>query len=565
MSLQVIGAGTDVGRTMDLRELISDVAVRAVSIGGGVAPSGHASSLHGVAVRICDLTEDSRTVLPGSLFIARAGLKSDGRKYIIDAAKAGAAAVIVETPIGSEPHAFVTQLRADVRGDLPADVPILAVDDALKAAAVIAEKFYGVPTSTLGVGAVTGTNGKTTITWLAWQLLNSCGVRCGLIGTVMIDDGITAAPAGMTTPPAIEMSRTASVMLEAGCKAMVIEASSHALHQHRVDALKFDAAVFTNLTGDHLDYHKTMDNYAAAKARLFELLPDDAIAIVNAEDGWAGRMARDCRAPILACATGSDPRYVVGAPRARQSPCTIETLGISLRGMRVRLRGPWGVIESSVRLVGAHNAMNLLQAVALAHALGAGREQISTSLEAVTAPPGRLEPVSADDDDVHVLVDYAHTDDGLRNALNAVRRAMDESRAAATDIGGGALRVVFGCGGDRDRTKRPRMGLAAAELADFAVVTSDNPRSERPGEIVNEILAGVPQNRRGAVSVHVEREQAIRECVLHAASGDVIVIAGKGHEKEQVLSDGKGGLVRVPFDDCDVAKRALELRRSKRV
>lgn len=502
-------------------------------------------------------------MLPGSLFIARAGLKSDGRKYIVDAAKAGAAAVIVETPTGSEPSAFVSQLRADLRGELPDAMPIVAVDDALKAAAVIAEKFYGSPTRTLGVGAVTGTNGKTTITWLAWQLLNSCGVRCGLIGTVMIDDGITAAPAGMTTPPAIEMSRTAGVMLEAGCKAMVIEASSHALHQHRVDALQFDAAVFTNLTGDHLDYHKTMDNYAAAKARLFELLPDGAIAIVNAEDGWAGRMVRDCRAPILACAAGSEARYVMGASRVKQSPCTIETLGISLRGMQVRLRGPWGVIESNVRLVGAHNAMNLLQAVSLAHALGAGREQISNSLEAVTAPPGRLEPVSSDDDDVHVLVDYAHTDDGLRNALTAVRRAMDESRSAAG--GGGVLRVVFGCGGDRDRTKRPRMGLAAAELADFAVVTSDNPRSERPGEIVNEILAGVPQNRRGAVSVHVEREQAIRECVMHAGSGDVIVIAGKGHEKEQVLSDGKGGLVRVPFDDCEVAKRALELRRSKRV
>lgn len=505
---------------MNLAELIHDLPARLV---------------RGRPARICDLTEDSRTVVPGSLFVARTGLKADGRKYIADAVRAGAVAVLIEGD------------GAEVPED--ADVAVVRCDDVALVSALAAERFYGNPTGKLDLVGVTGTNGKTTTTYLIWQLLNGVGRRCGLVGTVQIDDGREVASANMTTPPSIELSRTFAVMAENGCKAAVIEASSHALDQKRVEALAFDIGVFTNLTHDHLDYHKTMEAYATAKAKLFGLLGPNGLALVNADDAAAGRMTEGTRARVLACRESA--RDADG--------CHGQILGASIRGMRLRLSGPWGNIEASVPLIGSYNLMNVLQATAACHDMGMDAAQLARGLSRIQAPPGRLERVSTPDDDIAVCVDYAHTDDALRNMLEAVNSTLSASVAK----GGERPRVwvVFGCGGDRDKTKRPKMGRVAAELADQVVVTSDNPRSEEPRQIVQEILAGIDQDKRTRLAVHIDRETAIRHAVENAGAGDVVIVAGKGHETEQIFSDGKGGLVRTHFDDREVAREALNRRR----
>ncbi len=520
---------------MRLSELVAGVAVQPLTSGWE-------------SVRICDITEDSRTAVPGSLFVARPGLKADGRRFIADAVNAGASAVLTaDVALDGLDHAGVAVLRCD-------DVPGIS--------GILAERFYGNPSAALDMIAVTGTNGKSTITYLVWKILNQLGVRCGLIGTVITDDGREVASSSMTTPPSIELSRTLASMVEGGCRAAVMEVSSHALDQKRADALGIDVAVFTNLTGDHLDYHKTMDAYAAAKARLFQMLEPQGRAIVNAQDPWAGKVTGASRAPVIACAVTSD-----GAGPAEGSPAGLppapesgsaavgQILSSGTSGMQLRLTGPWGVIEGHVPLIGRYNAMNVLQAVACCHAIGAKAEEIEGVLGRISAPPGRLEPVEVEGvQGPKVYVDYAHSDDSLRNALTAVRGAMRGDPKA------GKLWAVFGCGGDKDRTKRPRMGKAAAEIADLVVVTSDNPRSEQPGAIVKEVLAGIAAEFKEKVLVHVERDQAIMAAIQGAGEHDVIVIAGKGHETEQIRLDAQGKMVTLHFDDREHAAEQLRAR-----
>ncbi|TVQ64056.1 MAG: UDP-N-acetylmuramoyl-L-alanyl-D-glutamate--2,6-diaminopimelate ligase [Phycisphaerales bacterium] len=490
-------------------------------------------------VRICDVTDDSRTVMPGSLFIARKGLRFDGRAHIAEALRAGAAAVLIDARDGEPPAGFPSE---------PGAPPLLVTEDALLASARIAERFYADPSSRLRLVGVTGTNGKTTTCWLIHHLLRSCGHKPGLISTVGIDDGCARAGAVMTTPPAIELSRTLGVMVEAGCDSAVIETSSHALDQCRVAALRFEVGVFTNLTGDHLDYHRSMDDYAAAKARLFASLPETGVAIINGEDEAGARMVRDCRARTLACVfEGAD----TSLPGER---CEVAIDSRGAAGADVRVSGPWGVIESRLPLVGRHNAMNALQAVAAAHALGAPADRLAIALASATSPPGRLEPVTREHDRAEpftVLVDYAHTDDALQRSLLAARPLVGD---------GGRLIVVFGCGGDRDRSKRPRMGAAAAAGADVLVLTSDNPRTEDPGAIIRGVLEGVPAEARDRLHIHSDRERAIAFGVQEARAGDVVLIAGKGHEDYQLLPDGAGGIVRRDFDDRSVARSALRQR-----
>jgi UDP-N-acetylmuramoyl-L-alanyl-D-glutamate--2,6-diaminopimelate ligase len=521
---------------MNLSELIAGLDVRVVSGGG--------------SVRICDLTEDSRTVVPGSLFVARSGTKADGKAFLEQALGAGAVAVLTDDAGLSVPAGF--------------DVPVAYSADVERACGLMAERFYGSPGSKLKLVGVTGTNGKTTTTYLVWQLLNGAGTRCGLIGTVVVDDGVEVAPAHMTTPPAIEISRTLSMMVEGGCQAAALEVSSHALDQKRADALPFAAAVFTNLTGDHLDYHKTMEEYAAAKARLFESLAPGAAAIVNAMDAASARMVRDCKANILRCGVG------VG-----NFDCAAEILDESTAGMQLKLTGPWGSVQEMVPLIGRYNAMNVLQAVAACHVLGLPAREIARRLPRLNAPPGRLERVTEPGDAFSVFVDYAHSDDSLRNVLAAAGAVMSGRRhatglvhaAAGAPVDkaeGGKLWVVFGCGGERDRTKRPRMGLGAATLADRAIITNDNPRSERPGDIVDEIMAGIPPELKAKVLVQIDRAKAIRMAIEAASPGDVIVIAGKGHETEQILPDGAGGTIRTHFDDREIAREVLAESRPKK-
>ena len=510
---------------MKLSELIAGMDVRCVTDGVDLD-----------AIRVCDLTEDSRTTVPGSLFIARLGTKSDGCKYIEPAIQCGCVAIVTDR----------TTVLDDIELGMNSKLAIFVTEDVKQVGAELAERFYGYPASALVIAGITGTNGKTTITHLAHQLIESAGVRCGLIGTVEIDDGRQRARSSMTTPPAVELSRTMATMMEHDCKAVVMEVSSHALDQARVGAIRFDACAFTNLTGDHLDYHHTIEHYQSSKAKLFGLLKDDGLAVINIDDDGAGLM-------IDACAAGSQ----IMRCTANDS---VKVLDESIKGMTLKLHTPIGVIESRVPIFGSYNAMNILQAVLLAqHVLGKAGISESDQMRAIeeelvhlVLPSGRFEHVESCDDDVVVLVDFAHTDDALGSALGAIRAVLaEESR----------LWCVFGCGGDRDTTKRPRMGSIVSELADMVVITSDNPRTEPPNRIIDEILSGISSEHKGKVSVQSDRSRAIGYAIANAGVGDVILIAGKGHETEQVSPDAMGGTRSVHFDDREHAQTALRERR----
>ncbi len=471
---------------------------------------------------VTSITDDSRRVTVGSVFVARHGERTNGGAFIGEAISRGAVAVISEpgSAMGWPGH-------------------WIEVASAPQSLADLAEAIHGSPGAQLQLVGVTGTNGKTTITSLIRQLLNSAGSRCGLIGTIEVDDGGGVQSAVMTTPGSVELSAMLARMVSNGCSHAAMEVSSHALAQDRVAALPFRVAVFTNLTGDHLDYHGTMESYADSKARLFAALAAGTTAIVNAEDPAHGRMLRDCHASVLSCAF-----------EGRAADCTVKIEQADMTQMNCTLRGPWGAISQTVPMVGRHNAMNVLQAVAAAHSLGVPLVGLIAGLQAASAPAGRLEPVHSAGDDIAVLVDYAHTDDALRNVLSALRGVVR---------GRGRLVALFGCGGDRDRTKRPRMAQVAAELADVVWVTSDNPRSEEPTRIIREILAGVPERDVAKVRIDADRSAAIAAAVSTAREGDVVLVAGKGHEKEQVI-----GAQRRPFDDVHEARTALTRRRQRR-
>lgn len=507
---------------MRLSELIEGLGVRLVSGEGGAF--------------ITDVTEDSRGVTPGCLFVARRGRVHDGREFAAGAAAAGAAAVLTDDP------ELARRLGEEGRGSHACAV--LVTSDVAGATAKIAERFCGNPSRKIRVIGITGTNGKTTIATAVQQVFNAGGMKCGLMGTVVNDDGREARRARLTTPSAIEVSRMLAAMAANGCKAAAMEVSSHSLDQARVAGVQFQVGVFTNLTGDHLDYHGTMDRYGAAKARLFEMLPGSGTAVVNFDDPWGDRMVRGTRARVMRCSA------------LMHHTCRVETLASSIDGMRLRLSGPWGAFEVGTGLIGAHNAMNLLQVCAACHGVGMGREELRRGLAAVKAPPGRLERVDPGvGSGPAVFVDYAHTDD----AMERVMQTLLPLRA------GGRLWVVFGCGGDRDRTKRPRMGQVAARLADVAVVTSDNSRTEDPDAIIAEVLGGMDEAARARAKVLPVREEAIEAAVSGAGAGDIVLIAGKGHETEQIVPDGRGGVVKRHFDDAEEARRALQRRGQVRV
>ncbi len=474
---------------------------------------------------IWSLAEDSRRVRPGALFFARAGTKNDGRAFILEAVERGAVAVLA--PAGSErPEAFADSIAW------------CEATDPAQSAATIAERFHGNPTQALTLVGVTGTNGKTTIAYLIQQILAFASVRCGLVGTVEIDDGLVRKPSELTTPPALELSELFARMLENGCRAAAMEVSSHSLDQSRVAGLTFRTAIFTNLTGDHLDYHQSMERYAAAKARLFGMLTPDGTAIVNMDDPWHGTMVTAARlrgAKVL--------RTSLVDPTA-ECLATVHRMG--LESMDVSMRGPWGLLELKLPLVGRHNAMNALQAAAAGWSRGIDGERLARALANCHAPPGRLQPVAVAGAGFNVLVDYAHSDDALANVLRALRPNVPA---------GGRLRVVFGCGGDRDATKRPRMAKVACEGADEVIVTSDNPRTEDPEAIIAAVMTGVPAEARNKVTVEADRALAIALAVSSARDGDIILIAGKGHEDYQII-----GTEKKSFDDRREAEAAIRLR-----
>src|SRR5687768_11225885 len=457
--------------------------------------------------------EDSRQVTPGDLFVARGGTKTDGAKYVADAKERGAVAVVCEAKIPNSP------------------LPCVVVKDAGAAASVLANMFQSSPSAMMRVFGVTGTNGKTTTTYLIRHLLGKVGQRCGMIGTVEIDDGRTRREAEMTTPAACDIAQLLATMRDRGCRAAAMETSSHALDQGRVAGVQFAGAAFTNLTGDHLDYHKTMENYAAAKAQLFATLDAEAVAVVNADDKWSDRMIQDCCSRIIRFGFGKKADY-----RARD-------IAVTATGTHCILHTPDGRAEVSMPMIGKHNIENALAAAALVgEVCGLSVHQIAKGLADCHGAPGRLQPVRAGQP-FAVLVDYAHTDDALENVLAALRPLCK---------GKGRLRVLFGCGGDRDRTKRPRMAKIAEKLADEIYITSDNPRTEDPKQILDQIVAGLSADTDKLVCVEHDRRMAIQRVLSDAAPGDIVLIAGKGHENYQIL-----GKEKHHFDDVEEALRVL--------
>jgi len=483
--------------------------------------------VHGGDREVIAVTDDSRAAGPGTLFVARRGTALDGVSFVRDALGRGAIGVAV-------PEADAQRVRAFVDARVA-----LVTYDASRAALIgeLAHEAAGRPAARLRTVGVTGTNGKTTVTYLLRHLLAASGVKCGLVGTVVTDDGRGERPSSLTTPSATQLAGLLSRMVRHGCTAAAMEVSSHALDQSRVAGVAFSAAVFTNLTGDHLDYHGSMEAYAAAKARLFDSLEAGAIAVVNGDDPSHARMVRDCAARVVRCSMSD-----------ASSDCMVRVHRMRPDGMSCAMHGAWGVLDVDLPLAGMHNAMNALQALAVAHWLGAPASPLERALSTCPAPPGRLEPASAPEDGITVLVDYAHTDDALLNVLRAVRQTLEP---------GARIISVFGCGGDRDRTKRPRMAAVACAHSDRVIVTSDNPRTEDPAAIVADILAGVPAGCAAEVDSVLDRAEAIARAVHAARPGDAVVVAGKGHEDYQVV-----GTERRPFDDRVVARAALAARRS---
>jgi UDP-N-acetylmuramoyl-L-alanyl-D-glutamate--2,6-diaminopimelate ligase len=461
-------------------------------------------------VDIAALAYDSRAVTPGALFFAVPGSRFDGHDLAADAIAAGAVALVVERP-------------------LALGVPELVVGSVRAAMAPLAVHFYGDPSAALRVVGVTGTNGKTTSAFLLAALLEASGERCGLLGTVKSVIGGREHPVIHTTPEAIDLQESLHAMLEAGDRACAMEVSSHALAQHRVDGTRFAAALFTNLTQDHLDFHATMEDYFAAKRRLFETQPRPRFSVVNVDDPYGRRLAAE---------NTSAATYGLSVP----ADYGARELRFSISGAQFVASTPEGEFELRTRLPGRFNVLNVLGAIATVHALGVPLELIASTLPEVAPAPGRFQALD-EGQPFTVLVDYAHTPDSLENVLRAAR-----------SLGAGRLLSVFGCGGDRDRGKRPQMGRISARLADLTIVTSDNPRSEDPGAIVEEILAGTASS--STVEAIVERAAAIEHAIELADRGDVVVIAGKGHEQGQEFAAGR----KVPFDDAQVARAALRAR-----
>ena len=450
-----------------------------------IAALAPADVLRRAPVEIRDLSYDARTAGPGALFFCVPGTRADGHDFAPEAVSNGAVALVVERP-------------------LELDVPQLVVDDSRRAMGVAADEFFGRPSEDLQIAAVTGTNGKTTSAFLLYAILAAAGRRPGLLGTIESRVGGERRPAIRTTPEAIDLQRAFREMLDAGDCSCAMEATSHGSELCRLDRVRFSVLVFTNLSQDHLDFHGTMERYFDAKRRLFvEGWPPAAI---NVGSDWGRRLATD-RPDALTFGFADD---------AEVGPSALDGIDLKLRGR--------------------FNAENALGALAAGRLLGIDDEAIARGLESVRGVPGRFESVS-EGQPFEVIVDYAHKPEALQSILETAR-----------DMTSGRLICIFGCGGDRDRGKRPIMGGIASELADLVIVTSDNPRSEEPQAIIDEILAGIERD----VEVEPDRAAAIERALSEAEDGDVVVIAGKGHEQGQEFADRT-----IPFDDREVARDVL--------
>jgi UDP-N-acetylmuramoyl-L-alanyl-D-glutamate--2,6-diaminopimelate ligase len=459
---------------------------------------------------VAEVTHDSRRAGPGALFVAIRGFVTDGNAFVLAARKKGATAVASEAP--AQPG-----------------IPWIQVKDAREALALFSAAVLGDPAEKLDLVGVTGTNGKTTTTYLIDAALRAGGAKAGLVGTVQYRVGDRLLDAARTTPESSDLQALFRQMVDAGCRHAVLEVSSHSLVLKRVLGCRFKVAVFTNLTRDHLDFHGDMDAYFAAKRLLFDtLVREDGRAILNADDDRTAELAQASRAPVWT--------YSLGKP----ADLVAEDIVLSLEGSRFRARTPMGVFEVRSPLLGRFNVDNLLAALGAALALGIAPAVALRGLTSMPGVPGRVERVNAGQD-FAVIVDYAHTDDALKNLLETVRELQPRR-----------LVTVFGCGGDRDKTKRPLMGAVAARLSDVVIVTSDNPRSEPPESIIEDIQRGMTGSRGAEVHVITDRRDAIAKALELGRAGVAVVIAGKGHETYQVLRDRT-----IPFDDRQVARDIL--------
>jgi UDP-N-acetylmuramoyl-L-alanyl-D-glutamate--2,6-diaminopimelate ligase len=456
------------------------------------------------AIEISGLAYSSGSVTPGTLFFCVPGFRSDGHDFAPDAVERGAAALVCERPLGL-------------------GVPEVLVDDVRAAMGPVAARFHGDPTAELDVVGITGTNGKTTTAFLVRHLLEADGRPCGLLGTVKRVIAGREEEVERTTPEAIDLQASFRAMADGGDRACAMEVSSHALELGRAEGIRFACRVFTNLTQDHLDFHETMEAYYAAKRRLFD---GPGPAVANVDDEWGRRLAGEVDCVTFAIEAEADYRAA--------------DIDFDLTGSRFRCLTPDGELELASPLPGLFNVLNVLGAVAAVRSLGVAPEAIAAALPSFGCVPGRFEPVD-EGQDFGVLVDYAHTPEALENVLRAARPVTD-----------GRLHVVFGAGGDRDRGKRPLMGDAARRLADRLLVTSDNPRSEDPEAIIDEVMAGAGPDAERVT----DRRSAIELAIESAAPGDVVVIAGKGHEQGQEFEGGR----KEPFDDVAVARDALRAR-----
>ncbi len=463
-------------------------------------------------LEIADLAYDNRAVKPGALLFCVPGFTRDGHEFAPEAIERGAVALVVERPLNlGVPEVVVPSVRAVM--------------------AQAAAAFYGDPTATLETVGVTGTNGKTTTAFLVRSILEADNRQTGLLGTVKSIIGGVEHPVERTTPEAIDLQQTFRAMLAAGDVACAMEVSSHALELHRADAIHFAAAIFTNLTQDHLDFHPTMEDYFHAKKMLFsEVNPDTAV--INVDDPYGARLAAELDDPVT---------FALEDRGASYRALRVET---GLSGSRFTVHMPDGRVELISPLRGRFNVYNVLGALAATRSLRVPPDTAAKAIETAGQVPGRFETVD-EGQEFALVVDYAHTPDSLENVLCAARGLAAGTADGAT----GRIHVVFGCGGDRDRGKRPLMGEIAKRLADRVIVTSDNPRSEDPEAIIEEILAGAGHD----VTHTVDRRAAIAEAIAGADPGDVVLIAGKGHEQGQEFEGGR----KIPFDDVTVAREAL--------
>ena len=471
------------------------------------------NSLGDADVDITGVNIDSRRIEKGHLFVAIPGTQTDGHNYIPKAIEQGAAAVLCE---------YFPNTRVP-------GITYIAVESTEDAVGKVATTFYGDPSTKLKLVGVTGTNGKTTIATLLYNMFRKFGHKCGLLSTVCNYIEGEAIPADHTTPDPIELNKLLAQMVEAGCEYAFMECSSHAIAQKRIGGLTFAGGLFTNLTRDHLDYHKTVENYRDAKKAFFDGLPKNAFAITNADDKNGNVMVQNCKAKVKTYSIRSMADF-----RARIIECHFEGMYLEIDGHEV-----------GVQFIGKFNVSNLLAVYGAAIMLGKKPEDILVVLSTLKSVAGRLEPIRSEDG-VTAIVDYAHTPDALENVLNAIHEVMEGKD--------GQIITVCGAGGNRDKGKRPLMAQEAVKQSDRVIITSDNPRFEEPQDIINDMLAGLDQKQMKKVVSIVDRKEAIKTACMLAQKGDVILIAGKGHEDYQEI---KG--VKHHFDDREVVREIFNL------